>query len=418
MSFLIKILKTILTIFLFLGISLARISYDEASDLYTKANIFYSCGEFNKAIEIYQKLIQNDNLSAYLNLAIILKDLTRYSEAIELLKSIYEKFKDRRSLLILLGRLYYLNDQIDLAINAFKKILKLNPYDWEANLNLGLCFSEKKLFLEAEKYYKISLSIKENIIAHIELAKIFEQQGKFREAIQEYKEANKLDPSLLNIQKKIAELLFKTDELEEALRLYRRIQLGDPEDKTVQERISQISYRLGKEYFEREREKLSLLKRKKRVRVEPYSNPLGVPEIRVGLAQEINSFEFKCSGNFVIQDKYSKFNVFMGLEDRIYKISKEDNRCVVISGPDKNIIEAPFLIVPQKPQAVITIFNLSFGKANFWATQEARSFRGTMEVELAQKGLTLINILNLEEYLYSVVPSEMPPNWPLQALKA
>lgn len=45
-------------------------------------------------------------------------------------------------------------------------------------------------------------------------------------------------------------------------------------------------------------------------------------------------------------------------------------------------------------------------------------YRGKMEIARAEDGLVLVNELLLEEYLYSVVPSEMPSSYPLEALKA
>ncbi len=45
-------------------------------------------------------------------------------------------------------------------------------------------------------------------------------------------------------------------------------------------------------------------------------------------------------------------------------------------------------------------------------------YRGSMEIADTEEGLVLINELPLEEYLYSVVPSEMPASYPVEALKA
>lgn len=45
-------------------------------------------------------------------------------------------------------------------------------------------------------------------------------------------------------------------------------------------------------------------------------------------------------------------------------------------------------------------------------------YRGSMEIADTENGLALINELPLEEYLYSVVPSEMPASYPIEALKA
>lgn len=45
-------------------------------------------------------------------------------------------------------------------------------------------------------------------------------------------------------------------------------------------------------------------------------------------------------------------------------------------------------------------------------------YRGHMELEKTESGIVAINELSLEEYLYSVVPSEMPSSYPPQALRA
>ncbi|NHM26064.1 SpoIID/LytB domain-containing protein [Desulfofundulus sp. TPOSR] len=49
---------------------------------------------------------------------------------------------------------------------------------------------------------------------------------------------------------------------------------------------------------------------------------------------------------------------------------------------------------------------------------QARRYRGDMEFRLDDKGITVVNQLPIEEYLYGVVPAEMPAHWPGEALKA
>lgn len=46
------------------------------------------------------------------------------------------------------------------------------------------------------------------------------------------------------------------------------------------------------------------------------------------------------------------------------------------------------------------------------------AYRGKMEIAETADGLVVVNEVLLEEYLYSVVPSEMPASYPLEALKA
>ncbi len=51
-------------------------------------------------------------------------------------------------------------------------------------------------------------------------------------------------------------------------------------------------------------------------------------------------------------------------------------------------------------------------------SQGTPAYRGKMEIAKTPEGLVIVNELLLEEYLYSVVPSEMPASYPLEALKA
>ncbi|ADL08133.1 SpoIID/LytB domain-containing protein [Thermosediminibacter oceani] len=48
-----------------------------------------------------------------------------------------------------------------------------------------------------------------------------------------------------------------------------------------------------------------------------------------------------------------------------------------------------------------------------------RNYRGKIEfLPASNGGITAVNELGLEEYLYGVLPNEMPPSWPMEALKA
>lgn len=47
-----------------------------------------------------------------------------------------------------------------------------------------------------------------------------------------------------------------------------------------------------------------------------------------------------------------------------------------------------------------------------------KSYRGAFRFSLSSGKITVVNYVSIEEYLYSVVPSEMPPSWHEEALKA
>ncbi|MCM1187823.1 MAG: SpoIID/LytB domain-containing protein [bacterium] len=69
------------------------------------------------------------------------------------------------------------------------------------------------------------------------------------------------------------------------------------------------------------------------------------------------------------------------------------------------------LIVPEVLTGKVVLKNVL-------RNQGVPACRGTVELIRTQDGIVLVNELPLEEYLYSVVPSEMPSNYPSEALKA
>lgn len=65
-----------------------------------------------------------------------------------------------------------------------------------------------------------------------------------------------------------------------------------------------------------------------------------------------------------------------------------------------------------------TVLTGKISLQNVNRSQGSPSYRGIMEILLTEDGLVVINEVLLEEYLYAVVPSEMPSGYPLEALKA
>ncbi|MCM8792121.1 MAG: SpoIID/LytB domain-containing protein [Candidatus Omnitrophica bacterium] len=381
----------------------------------------YNNGNFYKAIKAYKMVADSNNLQGYLNLAVIFKDLGYYEMAIKILEKAKVKFPQDLKILTLLGRIYFLSHRIDKAIDILNKILEIEPDDLEANINLGLCYAEKGLDSEAERYYQKAILLnRDSIVAHISLADLYLRKGKIQEASEEYRKVSLIDTSILNAQKILAELLFKLGNLEDSLRLYQKIILYQPHDRLIKTRIAQIHNRLGKEFFEKERQRVTLQRKRKKVFVKPFGEISGIPLLRIGLMQRVSSVEFKCSSPFEVRRKSGHSEVFNGLKDEIYLISKSADNKIVISSKrqQKYIDNDSILIKPKEPEGTITIFNITLGEDNFWARKDDRSYRGVIEIKLDRWGIKVINIVSLEEYLYSVVPSEMPYKWPKEALKA
>ena len=80
-------------------------------------------------------------------------------------------------------------------------------------------------------------------------------------------------------------------------------------------------------------------------------------------------------------------------------------------GPDRPYLEyGRMIITPDEPEA-ITIRSIE-------RSQGTPVYSGSLEIKGTPEGLVLVNDLFLEDYLTKVVPSEMPPSYEKEALKA
>lgn len=84
---------------------------------------------------------------------------------------------------------------------------------------------------------------------------------------------------------------------------------------------------------------------------------------------------------------------------------------ITVNVDDERLAEGRIYIRPETNLARTSITSIE-------RDQGVPSYRGNFEIAKASEGLLLINELLLEEYLYSVVPSEMPASYPIEALKA
>lgn len=69
------------------------------------------------------------------------------------------------------------------------------------------------------------------------------------------------------------------------------------------------------------------------------------------------------------------------------------------------------VVTPDDTDGKITVFSITRAGG-------CPPYRGTLEIEAREEGLLLVNEVTMEEYLYAVLPSEMPASFGAEALKA
>ena len=89
----------------------------------------------------------------------------------------------------------------------------------------------------------------------------------------------------------------------------------------------------------------------------------------------------------------------------------------VISG-EKEICEAGWYI-PMSEDCSFSLMEVTIGIDFHWQRNETQTFKGSLEVMKAKNGeLTAVNVLDIEDYLQSVISSEMSATSHLELLKA
>ena len=81
------------------------------------------------------------------------------------------------------------------AVNAYRKVLDLNPGAAGALVNLGTIYYRLRKFEEAEKYYKDAIGADPGYpLAQFNLGNLYDEQGKVGEALEYYRRALELNP--------------------------------------------------------------------------------------------------------------------------------------------------------------------------------------------------------------------------------
>ncbi|MBQ0019773.1 MAG: DUF4922 domain-containing protein [Bacteroidales bacterium] len=77
-----------------------------------------------------------------------------------------------------------------------------------------------------------------------------------------------------------------------------------------------------------------------------------------------------------------------------------------------------FTIVPAATDSTFTLHQVVIGKEFHWQRSEAQTFQGKLRLVVDEEKIVAINILPVEQYLTSVISSEMKDTCPIEFLKA
>lgn len=407
---------------------------EEWDALFAEGKREYYKGNLEKAHSIYEKLLHtgHDKKEPLKNLYFINKEMGNYEKSNYYLTFLLKEEEDKLYWKYKYGLNLYLAGQWVEAKEVLEEVyLACNKNDLEyfdpKEFSLLAYYLGQLYFLsgqmeEAEQYYNKGIEIRpEQVLNYIALGELYKTSGDYEKAIDFYLTAIRRDSSLANLYPEIASLYDLLENERQALSYWNRsLQTGNS-TVMARKRIEEINQKYP-EFIEEaqvqkdlEREEIKWLK------ISNYSLPETIPTIRVGIVDDVKKVSFKVGSPFNILDQDN--NILMqgsgelaysiDFTNSVFNIYEKDQLVKSFKNLDLIRIEAVDKNYP------ILLYDISYGAGYFWAGTEDRQYRGLMELYPAgSRSFHIINILNLEEYLFSVVPAEMPAWWPDEAIKA
>ena len=137
--------------------------------------------------------------------------------------------------------------------------------------------------------------------------------------------------------------------------------------------------------------------------------------IRIGLIEKRKLVSVKAGGTFTIRNAGNSTVLYEGTGGEQFWVQWERGALVVQDKNNKTVLRSsfPLLYELKSREACSIVAGVVSG-----APGTNRTYRGVFEFRPYSEGMTVVNVIPVEDYLYGVVPAEMPSSWPTESLKA
>ncbi|MEI7905098.1 MAG: SpoIID/LytB domain-containing protein, partial [Candidatus Firestonebacteria bacterium] len=400
---------------------------NEPQRLFQEANNCYYQGEFKAAEEKYLSSLRlREDAAVLACLAVLYKDLGNFSQAADYFERALKIKKDNfRELNLGLCRFH--NGEYDSAIRVFKELLeKKEPCEpavkLYAGFGLGASYEALKRFAEAALQYGEILKERPDFAtANYKLGDVYSALNEDAKALPCYQSALGQDSSLYKAYFKIAVIFEKQERYSQSLENFRVLSLIEPDNKLVRDKIKELTAKTAVRVKKEEELREAARKASKCLTVEPIKEEQTEPAVRVSILKGVNLLRLKCGAKFSVFVKGKEVAEVPAEEavrietDGGISIKDSNNKLVYQQAAAKDGVIS---LQCRDRKSTFTVFDVTLNKGYFWAKNQDRGFRGSLELSSSGRALNIVNIVLLDEYLFSVVPSEIAAFSNPEALKA
>lgn len=259
-----------------------------------------------------------------------------------------------------------------------------------------------------------------NPMAYFQLGRFYQKAAAYEKAVTFYRKAAAQEPNLTTIYLPLAQTYLALKKYQPAYSLLLNAKTFFPWDQTI---ITTIQKLLAGHPELLQQQQAEAQKRRQTL-VPPQVLPVTgdrekIPEIRIGLAEKVEKFYLKTGDRFRLSDQAGTVS-YQADYPAVLMIKQNRSRIEIRDEPGDLLftVEGSVSLSYDNPAATTVLFDVEYGRGTFWEGREDRIYRGFFQFLPQKNGVTIINLLNVEEYLYGVVPAEMEAGWPAGALEA
>lgn len=383
-----------------------------------------------KALEEYVQLSKDtQNKDAFLNAAFIAMELGDPKQAVDITSAAYKRYPNDKKILEFAAEAFLADGQYQTAEKLLSQLEE--PADRAEFYYITLARAQIGMGETALAKYNLQMAARgknHTSLSHYLLGLIYEQEKSYQKAADAFRVASTYDHQFIEAKKHYAAVLAKLGNYNEAYRQYRMIYVSDKSSPDIKKAMDGLRPRLTKQEKE--------LTPGKEILKHTYVKPIlpgetNLKTIRVGIGVRMNgkpsardTVNFIPSHAFTITDADTKKVLARGKAKENWVAVLQDGKAHLLSPASKKIpFKRAVKITPKSSGNdghTVIIKNIMSGAGMTWASVNDKEYRGELEIIHNAKLNTLIpvNIVTLEEYLTGVMSSEMPPKFPVEALRS